>query len=109
MHSCKGGGATSVETGDQDCAEQIHLPAGVELRPAVQWVRAVVFFAGAMACASMHRVTFSVLAIPIRSEFGLSLPQMGVLHSAVLAGYILGQVLRLSSCIPSGGIASGNS
>ena len=58
----------------------------------VQWVRAVVFFAGAMACASMHRVTFSVLAIPIRAEFGLSLPQMGVLHSAVLAGYILGQV-----------------
>lgn len=60
----------------------------------MQWVRAVVFFAGAMASASMHRVTFSVLAIPIRAEFGLSLPQMGVLHSAVLAGYILGQVVR---------------
>ena len=58
----------------------------------MQWVRAVVFFAGAMACASMHRVTFSVLAIPIREEFALSLPQMGVLQSAVLAGYIIGQV-----------------
>ena len=58
----------------------------------MQWVRAVVFFAGAMACASMHRVTFSVLAIPIREEFALSLPQMGILQSAVLAGYILGQV-----------------
>ncbi|CAL5229146.1 g12420 [Coccomyxa viridis] len=58
----------------------------------MQWVRAVVFFAGAMASASMHRVTFSVLAVPIRAEFGLSLPQMGVLHSAVLAGYILGQI-----------------
>ena len=52
------------------------------------------FFAGAMASASMHRVTFSVLAVPICAEFGLSLPQMGVLHSAVLAGYILGQVVR---------------
>ena len=59
---------------------------------AVQWVRAVVFFAGAMACASIHRVTFSVLAIPIREEFALSLPQMGILQSAVLAGYIIGQV-----------------
>ena len=59
---------------------------------AAQWVRAVVFFAGAMACASMHRVTFSVLAIPIREEFALSLPQMGILQSAVLAGYIIGQV-----------------
>ncbi len=58
----------------------------------MQWVRAVVFFAGAMACASVHRVTFSVLAIPIREEFALSLPQMGVLQSAVLAGYIIGQV-----------------
>ena len=67
---------------------------GAELGPAVQWVRAVVFFAGAMASASMHRVTFSVLAVPIRAEFGLSLPQMGVLHGAVLAGYILGQVLK---------------
>ena len=64
-------------------------------------MRAVVFIAGAMGCASMHRVTFSVLAVPIRSEFGLSLPQMGVLHSAVLAGYILGQVQRPSHCIPS--------
>lgn len=50
-----------------------------------------------MACASMHRVTFSVLAIPIRAEFGLSLPQMGILHSAVLAGYILGQVCQPES------------
>ena len=58
----------------------------------MQWVRAVVFFAGAMACASIHRVTFSVLAIPIREEFALSLPQMGILQSAVLAGYIIGQV-----------------
>ena len=60
----------------------------------MQWVRAVVFFAGAMACASIHRVTFSVLAIPIREEFALSLPQMGILQSAVLAGYIIGQVGR---------------
>lgn len=68
------------------------IPARADWGLPVQWVRAVVFFGGAMACASMHRVTFSVLAIPIRAEFGLSLPQMGVLHSAVLAGYILGQV-----------------
>ena len=52
------------------------------------------FFAGAMACAAIHRVTFSVLAIPIREEFALSLPQMGILQSAVLAGYIVGQVGR---------------
>ena len=61
----------------------------------LQWVRSVVFFAGAMAMASAHRVTFSVLALPLRAEYGLSLQQLGVLHSAVLAGYILGQV-RLS-------------
>ena len=65
----------------------------------MQWVRAVVFFAGAMACASIHRVTFSVLAIPIREEFALSLPQMGVLQSAVLAGYIIGQVGHGSSSL----------
>ena len=56
-----------------------------------QWVNTVIFFAGAMALASAHRVTFSVLAVPLQQELGLSLPQMGILQSAVLAGYILGQ------------------
>ncbi len=59
----------------------------------LQWTKTVIFFAGAMAVASAHRVTFSVLAVPLQRELGLSLPQMGVLQSAVLAGYILGQVI----------------
>ena len=50
------------------------------------------FCAGAMALASAHRVTFSVLALPLQAEYGLSLRQLGVLQSAVLAGYMLGQV-----------------
>jgi sugar phosphate permease len=58
----------------------------------LQWIKTVIFFAGAMALASAHRVTFSVLAVPLQQELGLSLPQMGILQSAVLAGYVLGQV-----------------
>ncbi|BDA50497.1 Sodium-dependent phosphate transport protein 1, chloroplastic [Coccomyxa sp. Obi] len=57
-----------------------------------KWMKTVIFFAGAMAVASAHRVTFSVLAVPLQRELGLSLPQMGILQSAVLAGYILGQI-----------------
>lgn len=48
-----------------------------------------------MALASAHRATFSVLALPLRAEYGLTMHQLGVLQSAVLAGYMLGQV-RLS-------------
>jgi hypothetical protein len=46
----------------------------------------------AMALAALHRVAFSVLAVPIQAEFGLSLPEMGMLQSALLGGYMLGQV-----------------
>ncbi|EIE20601.1 major facilitator superfamily transporter [Coccomyxa subellipsoidea C-169] len=56
-----------------------------------------------MALASAHRVTFSVLAVPLQQELGLSLPQMGILQSAVLAGYILGQAS--TSFIPLGIVA----
>ena len=55
-------------------------------------MRGVAFFAGAMALASAHRATFSVLALPLRAQYGLSLRQLGVLQSAVLGGYLLGQV-----------------
>lgn len=52
-----------------------------------------------MAVASAHRVTLSVLAVPLQHELGLTLPQMGILQSAVLAGYILGQVYTLCKYI----------
>lgn len=45
-----------------------------------------------MAAAAVHRTAFSVLAPPIQVELGLSLPQMGHVHSALLTGYVLGQV-----------------
>lgn len=45
-----------------------------------------------MALAAVHRVAFSVLAVPIQAQLGLSLVQMGMLQSSLLAGYVLGQV-----------------
>ncbi len=45
-----------------------------------------------MGLAAVHRVAFSVLAVPIQAELGFSLPQMGLLQSALLLGYVLGQV-----------------
>jgi hypothetical protein len=53
-----------------------------------------VFLAASLAsglCA-VSRVSFSVLAPEIQGALGFSLPQMGVLQSALLAGYVLGQV-----------------
>ena len=48
----------------------------------------------AMFGAAVQRVAFSVLAVPIQAEFGFSLPEMGMLQSALLGGYVLGQVGR---------------
>ncbi|GAB4823811.1 hypothetical protein N2152v2_010857 [Parachlorella kessleri] len=56
-------------------------------------VRTVVGAAcAAMLLAALHRVAFSVLAVPIQQQFGLSLPQMGLLQSALLVGYVVGQI-----------------
>ena len=46
----------------------------------------------AMALAAVHRVAFSVLALPIQAALGLGMPDMGRAHAALLAGYVLGQV-----------------
>lgn len=43
--------------------------------------------------AAVHRAAFSVLAIPLQQQLGLSMAQMGALHSALLVGYLLAQVL----------------
>ena len=53
-----------------------------------------------MLLAALHRVVFSVLAVPIQQQFGLSLPQMGLLQSSLLIGYVVGQVraTALLSC-----------
>ena len=53
----------------------------------------------AMLLAALHRVSFSVLAVPIQAQFGLSLPQMGLLQSALLVGYVLGQVGGGLGCV----------
>lgn len=42
--------------------------------------------------AAVHRVAFSVLAIPISQQFSFTLSQMGQLQAALLVGYLLGQV-----------------
>jgi hypothetical protein len=55
----------------------------------------------AMALAAVHRVAFSVLSVPIQAEFGLSLPEMGMLQSALLGGYVLGQVSRHWGAAPN--------
>lgn len=49
----------------------------------------------AMALAAVHRVAFSVLALPIQAALGLSMPDMGRAHAALLLGYVLGQVRLL--------------
>lgn len=46
----------------------------------------------AMFLAAAQRCSFSVLALPIQAQLGLSLPQMGVLQSSMLLGYVIGQV-----------------
>lgn len=46
----------------------------------------------AMLLAAAHRVSFSVLAVPIQQQFALSLPEMGLLQSSLLVGYVLGQI-----------------
>ncbi|KAK9787869.1 hypothetical protein WJX73_001410 [Symbiochloris irregularis] len=73
-----------------DTVTDVGVPAS-ELTP-IPWQRVVTFTAGAMALASIHRVTFSVLAVPFAEEFSLSMPQVGLLQSAVLCGYMFGQV-----------------
>ena len=44
--------------------------------------------------AAVGRVSFSVLAVPIQHQFGLRMSDMGVLQSAMLGGYVLGQVRK---------------
>lgn len=79
------------------------LAGGEELRPvaaapATQHARTVLLLACvSMAAAAIHRTAFSVLAPPIQAELGLSLPQMGHVHSALLVGYVLGQVRWVGS------------
>ena len=46
----------------------------------------------AMFLAAAQRCSFSVLALPIQAQLGLSLAQMGVLQSSMLLGYVIGQV-----------------
>ena len=48
-----------------------------------------------MALAAAHRVAFSVLAVPFAAQFQLSLPVMGIVQSAFLFGYALGQVIPI--------------
>jgi hypothetical protein len=54
----------------------------------------------AVACAStflaaVGRVSFSVLAVPIQQQFGLTLADMGLLQSAMLVGYVIAQVREI--------------
>lgn len=50
----------------------------------------------AMAMAAVHRAAFSVVALPIQQELGFTLPQMGMLQSALLLGYLIGQVQTIA-------------
>ena len=53
-----------------------------------------VFLIGCMstALAAISRTSFSVLAIPIQSQLGLSLSEMGLVQSSLLLGYVVGQL-----------------
>jgi len=42
--------------------------------------------------ASIGRVSFSILAVPIQQQYNLRLTEMGLLQSALLVGYLFGQV-----------------
>jgi MFS family permease len=42
--------------------------------------------------AAVGRVSFSVLAVPIQQQYNLRLSEMGLLQSAMLIGYVIGQV-----------------
>ena len=46
----------------------------------------------AVFLAAVHRVAFSVLAVPLQQQLGFTTAQMGTLHAALLLGYLLGQV-----------------
>lgn len=71
-------------------------PRPVVAAPAVQHAhtvqRMLLLGCVTMAAAAVHRTAFAVLAPPIQAELGLSLPQMGHVHSALLVGYVLGQI-----------------
>jgi ACS family glucarate transporter-like MFS transporter len=66
--------------------------------PAAQWQGVVAVTAGAAFLCSLHRSTFAVLMPSLQQQYGLSLSQVGVLQTATLAAYLLGQ-------LPSGRLA----
>ena len=63
----------------------------------------VAFFAVAMGLAAMQRATIAILAVPLKTALGLSMPQLGALQAAVLVGYVAGQA-RPALCSLSLGI-----
>lgn len=88
--------AAAAAAGDAAADDELSHPipgASAAGQPAARHVQHVLLLACvAMAAAALHRVAFSILAPPIQAELGLSLPQMGCAHSALLIGYVLGQV-----------------
>lgn len=76
--------AVPIETGVVD-APAWHLDSRTTTR--IFWVAC-----SAAIMAAVSRTCFSMLAIPIQQEFGLSLGDMGLIQSSLLFGYILGQI-----------------
>lgn len=60
------------------------------------WSKAAstVYYAACLSTfmAAVGRVSFSVLAVPIQQQYNLRLSEMGLLQSALLIGYVIGQV-----------------
>jgi len=68
-------------------------PCGIVSRPGAYGETAVYISACvATFLAAVSRVSFSVLAVPIQQQYGLKLSDMGLLQSALLMGYVLGQI-----------------
>jgi MFS family permease len=80
------GSSASPNNNNEDAKKQ---------QPAV-WSKAAstVYYAACLSTfmAAVGRVSFSVLAVPIQQQYNLRLTEMGLLQSAMLIGYVLGQV-----------------
>lgn len=87
-------GQPQWDDGSDSCAETV-----AELPPAEgMWRTTIGVVSGALLLCNLHRSTFSVLLPVLLAEFSLSASQAGLIQSAMLVAYLLGQ-------LPSGRLA----
>lgn len=84
----------SAQPGDADPI--MSMPTTAAAPATHETLAALLIGCVAMAMAAVHRAAFSVVALPIQQELGFTLPQMGMLQSALLLGYLIGQVQTIA-------------